>query len=235
VNNAFSNQVREGMDVYDVDGEKIGTIAESADGHLRVPSGFLGMGTEHRIPFHAISEVRGNEVHLSVSKDELDELKSDAEFDGTQVERTTTTASTSAEPPMREQTLELEQEELIAGKRQVQAGEVRLGKDVVSEQRTLEVPVMREEVTIERRPVERRPADQPIDASQTVVDVPLREEQVMVEKRPVVYEEVSVGKREVHDTERVSDTVRREEARIEHDGDADVVESDPGPGVRPRE
>jgi hypothetical protein len=40
----------------------------------------------------------------------------------------------------------------------------------------------------------------------------------------VVREEVSVRKREVQDTERVSETVRREEARIEGQGDARMSE-----------
>ena len=41
------------------------------------------------------------------------------------------------------------------------------------------------------------------------------EERVEVTKRPVVNEEIIVGKREVHDTETVSERVRREEADIE--------------------
>jgi hypothetical protein len=43
-----------------------------------------------------------------------------------------------------------------------------------------------------------------------------------VEKTPVVREEVTLKKRQVQDTERVSDTVRREEARVEQTGDAKV-------------
>jgi uncharacterized protein (TIGR02271 family) len=42
---------------------------------------------------------------------------------------------------------------------------------------------------------------------------------VQVEKKPVVNEETRVGKRQVQDTKRVSDTVRREELRTEQDGD----------------
>jgi hypothetical protein len=48
------------------------------------------------------------------------------------------------------------------------------------------------------------------------------EEEVRVEKKPVVREEVTLKKQQVQDTERVSDTVRREEARIERTGDAHV-------------
>jgi uncharacterized protein (TIGR02271 family) len=49
--------------------------------------------------------------------------------------------------------------------------------------------------------------------------VPLSEERVSVEKTPVVNEEVRVGKRQVQDTKRVTDTVRGEELRGEHEGD----------------
>lgn len=118
-------------------------------------------------------------------------------------------------------TVQLREEELRARTTPVQTGEVQVRKDVVAEQRTVDVPVTREEVVVERHPVEHRPADRPIAEGETI-EVPVREEQVTVEKRPVVYEEVEVGKREVRDTERVTDTVRREEAHVEREGDVEV-------------
>jgi stress response protein YsnF len=54
------------------------------------------------------------------------------------------------------------------------------------------------------------------------IRVPIMEEEVRVEKRPVVKEEVTLGKRKVTETERVDETVRREEARVETEGDAAV-------------
>ena len=131
-------------------------------------------------------------------------------------------ADTESEDVTDGRTLQLREEELRTRKTDVQTGEVRLGKDIVEEQRTLEVPVTREEVTIERRPVTPRPADRPIEDAGRTLEVPVREEQVDVEKTPVVYEEVGVGKREVTQTQQVSETVRREEARIERQGDVDV-------------
>ena len=67
----------------------------------------------------------------------------------------------------------------------------------------------------------RRPSDRPIGEGETI-EVPVREERVTAEKRPVVYEEVEVGKRAVQETERVSDTVRREVAEIETEGNVNV-------------
>ncbi|MDQ3810717.1 MAG: YsnF/AvaK domain-containing protein [Chloroflexota bacterium] len=127
----------------------------------------------------------------------------------------------SAEPSGGDR-LELREEELHARSRPVETGQVTIGKDVVEEQRTFEVPVTREEVYVERHPVDRRSSDQPISEGQRQVEVPVREEQVNVEKRPVVYEEVGVDKREVSETQQVSGTVRREEARIDREGDVDV-------------
>jgi uncharacterized protein (TIGR02271 family) len=118
-----------------------------------------------------------------------------------------------------EQTVQLREEELQARKQTVQTGEVSIGKEVVSEQRTLEVPVTRDEVFIERHPVEHRPSERPIDERAETLEVPVRQEKVSVEKRAVVYEEVEVGKQQVQETEQVSGTLRREEARIEREGD----------------
>ena len=101
------------------------------------------------------------------------------------------------------------------------AGEVRVRKEVVEEEKTIDVPVTREEVVIERHPASGRPVAGSIKEGEEI-RVPLTEEEVRVEKRPVVKEEISVGKRKVQETETVRDTVRREEARIEEKGAARV-------------
>jgi uncharacterized protein (TIGR02271 family) len=116
---------------------------------------------------------------------------------------------------------ELREEELRATKEQVKAGEVRVRKDVVTEEKTIDVPVTREEVVIERHPASGRPAAGGIKEGEEI-RVPLTEEEVRVEKRPVVKEEITVGKRSVQETETVRDTVRREEARIEESAGARV-------------
>src|SRR3569833_198876 len=111
--------------------------------------------------------------------------------------------------------MQLREEALRAQKQAVEAGRVQVNTDVVTEERTLDVPVTREEVTIERRPVDRQPSDTPIDDRGEHISVPIHEEQVTLEKRPVVYDEVEVGKRAVQETREVSGTVCREEARVE--------------------
>jgi uncharacterized protein (TIGR02271 family) len=119
------------------------------------------------------------------------------------------------------QRIELREEELRATKESIKAGEVRVRKEVIEEEKRIDVPVTREEVVIERHPVAGRTVSGNIKEGEEI-RIPLTEEEVRVEKRPVVKEEISVGKRKVHETETVRDTVRREEARIEETGGARV-------------
>lgn len=123
------------------------------------------------------------------------------------------------------QTVQLREEELSARKESREAGQVSLDKDVVTEHRSIDVPVKREEVYVERHPVDRRPSNEPIGAGERDITVTAHEEQVDVQKRPVVYEEVEVGKRTAQDTQRVEGEVRREEVRIDRDGDVNIADN----------
>jgi uncharacterized protein (TIGR02271 family) len=125
-------------------------------------------------------------------------------------------------------TVELKKEEVRPRKEQHEAGEVRLRKEVVTERKTMEVPVTREEVVIERKPA----APGTVRTTATIqpgeeIRVPLKEEHVRVEKTPVVTEQVTVKKRQVQETERVSADARREELRIEKQGDVRVEGTNP--------
>jgi len=114
-----------------------------------------------------------------------------------------------------DETMDLKAEKLVAEKDVVESGNVRLTKDVVTEQKSLEVPVAHEEPVIERHKVEAREAEGEVGEGE--VNVPLREERVYADKQPYVAEEVTVGKRTVEDTQRVSGEVSREEPRLESD------------------
>lgn len=116
--------------------------------------------------------------------------------------------------------LRLREERLNVSKDRAQAGEVELHKEVVSEQKTINVPVTHEEVVIERHAVtDGRVDNTPIGEGETI-RVPVSEEQVNVTKNTVVTGEVALGKRAAEETQQVTDTVRREEARIDQQGNS---------------
>jgi uncharacterized protein (TIGR02271 family) len=214
---SYYAQVHEGMEVLDTDGHKIGMCGEMQGNYFNVDAGFLGT-TEYYVPLSAITNISDNSIFLNVRKDQVETMGWDRRPEMT---GTATTGDT-------QRTVQLREEELQARKTPVETGSVHLGKDVVEEQRTMDVPVTHEEVYVERHPVARRPADQPISETETeTVRVPVTEERVEVDKQPIVYEEVGVGKRVTQETRAVSDTVRREELRMENEGDVEVRKDNP--------
>ena len=119
--------------------------------------------------------------------------------------------------------IQLREEQLNVGKETVQAGEVKVRKQVKTDHKRVEVPVEREEVVIERRPVNRRAKAGEI--REETVRVPVSEERVKVSKETVVTEEVNVGKKKVRDTKTVEDDLKREELVVESDGKAKVTQT----------
>jgi uncharacterized protein (TIGR02271 family) len=117
--------------------------------------------------------------------------------------------------------IQLRGELLRTYKERVQRGEVRLRKDVVSENKTVQVPVTREELVVERVPASGRTSTGEIGSDEEI-RVPLSEERVRTEKESVVTGEVRVGKRAVQNTETVSDNVRHEELRADKEGDVEI-------------
>lgn len=114
--------------------------------------------------------------------------------------------------------MRLHEEQLDISKTRQPAGEVNVRKDVIEEQKTINVPVNREEVVIEKKVMhDEGAASEPIGKNESI-HIPVTEERVEVHKRPVVAGEVDIHKREVQDTEQVTDTLKREEARLDQTG-----------------
>ncbi|MEU7474702.1 PRC and DUF2382 domain-containing protein [Lentzea sp. NPDC042327] len=106
------------------------------------------------------------------------------------------------------------EEHLEVGKRQVEAGRVRLVKHVVTEQRNVTVPVSHEEVRVVREPV-----DGPVkDAfEEEAAEVTLHREEPVVQKRAEAVERVRLEKDAVTEQRQVSGEVRKERVDVERD------------------
>ncbi|MXQ52050.1 YsnF/AvaK domain-containing protein [Salinicoccus hispanicus] len=116
-----------------------------------------------------------------------------------------------------EETMELREERLKFEKENVKTGEVGVDKHVETDHQEFDVPVERDEVTVERRPVDNeRPADDSafIEGDESI-RIPVNEERVNVDKESVVSEEVVVKKDKVQDKEHVSEDVRHEDVDID--------------------
>ncbi len=106
------------------------------------------------------------------------------------------------------------EEELRAGVREREAGGVNVRKRVRTDQEHLAVPKRREEVRVDRVPVEGRESSEP-KIKDGEVRVPVIEEEIVVEKRPVVKEEIRLRKEVVEEEEVVEEDVRKEEVDID--------------------
>jgi uncharacterized protein (TIGR02271 family) len=111
------------------------------------------------------------------------------------------------------------EEELRAGVREREAGQVNVKKSVRTEREMVRVPKRREEVDIERVPVdgEAREASTATvtDIGEDELVVQVFEEEVVVSKKIVLKEEIRIRKRVAWDEETVEVDLRKEEVEID--------------------
>ena len=108
--------------------------------------------------------------------------------------------------------IQRQEEELRAGVREREAGQVGVRKTVRTERERIAVPKKREEVSVDRVPVN---DGTPGEIGEGEVAMPVVEEEVVVDKRAVVKEEIRVKKDVVQDEEIVEEDVRKEEIDID--------------------
>ena len=107
-------------------------------------------------------------------------------------------------------------EHLNVGTERREAGQVRLRKHTYADTETVEVPVTREEVVVEREKIDPASPEAQRGGGDEDVVVTTHEDVPVVDKTATA-EKVTVDKNTVRDTERVSGTVQHED--IEVDGD----------------
>jgi len=215
-----SSDIITGAEVFGADGDKVGTVAAVYPGYIVVEKGFF-FPTDYYIPMSAVASADTDRVYLTLARDAA--LNSGWDAQPTDLETATYDTSLASRATDEEIRIPVMEEELIATVRPQEAGAVRIEKDVVTEQRTLDVPVTEERVRVERRVVDRPVSAAEADAfEETVIEVPLRSETVDVQKQARVTEEVVVTKEAVQHTEHVADTVRREEVVVDESAVTDA-------------
>ncbi len=222
------NEIVESYDyeikLHDADGDDIGNVVEVNPEFIvaQTTTGFLGLGEAklYFIPRDQVQREDEDDWYLGVDKDELESMQWAAAPSGsryadewaggqqTEIERSDRTR------------LRRYEEDVDVQKVSREAGEVVVNKRVVEEIKKIEVPVRREEVEIVRRPVtDSSSTEGSIAGDQAFsgesITVPVMAEEVEVRKvvRPV--EEIELTKTATEDTERVEETVRREEFDID--------------------
>lgn len=241
-------------DVVEQSGTKIGTLSclwsdESGEPlYLGVQTGWL-FGKTHVVPADSVelNEARRT-IRLPYTAEEIKEAPSydkNVELDETAqdaisayYESSSPSPTVSSEPPSQDRgegretgSVRLHEEELIVGKRQVEAGGVRLRKIVRTETVNQPVELKHEEIVIERVPGGgqgggSQPGDKAFQGEE--VYVPLRREEAVVQKESRVREEVRVSKKSQTERQTVSGEVRKEDVEIEEQGKSRLPGGQPG-------
>ena len=126
----------------------------------------------------------------------------------------------------------LVEERLSIGKREVEAGRLRVRVSVEEREERVPVTLAHDEVEIERVPKNLALSELPsVRLEGNVTIIPVVEEVVVVEKRLMLVEEIHVRRKTGNSTEEVAVTLRSEQAAIDRSGvSADArTDSDPNP------
>jgi uncharacterized protein (TIGR02271 family) len=103
--------------------------------------------------------------------------------------------------------------------------EATIIKEPVIETKTVEVPLIHEELIIERRPADEfKTTDQAIE-SKTEITIQLKNEELQVTKQPYVKEELVLKKKPVTETRTVTEQIRSEQVKVKGPDGKDIEES----------
>jgi uncharacterized protein (TIGR02271 family) len=116
--------------------------------------------------------------------------------------------------------LQLRKEQLEISKELVQTADVISHKEIITEEKTITVPVTREELVIERKDMKNSNSDEEYTE---IMRIPLTEEQLDVNKHTVKLEDVSIHTNQYEETEHIEEALKKEIGNIETSGNIKVV------------
>jgi len=218
----MSWEIREGMEVLAADGARLGRVVRSGEDTFVIEKGLL-LPRDFIARYEDISEVRGEQVRLRRTRDEMIPgplLK------GRERESVVPLGTFGAP---QELVVELAHEEAHPRTAVREVGQLRIHKVVRTEVRHFSIPVRREELVVERLPVTDEAHAQALEGAsvpggaapfeEVSFVIPLREERVEFTKSTHVWQEVRVSKKALEELRAVRTTVRRETAEVEERGE----------------
>ncbi len=230
--------IQHGWDVYGSDGEKVGDVAEVGSNYLLVQKG-LFFTKDYYVPTSAISSVEQDEVRLNLASSDIadqgwdappaDDVSTGTYTSGTvgTTETVGTTGTFAQADTTSARTLDtsdevaipIVEENLRVGTREVEGGGVRVTQRVEETPVREQVTLRDEDVSVERRTVDRAATDADFaNVREGVVEVRERDQEAVVDKQARIVEEVVVGKEVRERTETIEDTVRRTEVDVQELG-----------------
>jgi len=233
-----------GAEVYSAEGEKIGSVEEVLVDEQTGQPEWIGLGTGLFGTKRVLVPVQGAEptddgLRVPYSKDQVkqtpdfdaDRISQEQEAElyshyglqyshgpsdtGLPAGRSAAAEEGSSVSREDDASVTRSEEELQVGKRETEAGKLRVHKWTETEQVDVPVEVRREKARVTREPIDGTVSDQEIGDDS--MEVTLREEEPVVEKRAVAKERIGIEKDAETETQTVSDEVRKERVEIDDD------------------
>ncbi len=184
-----------------------GEVQEVSNGYVFVQKGIINKD-KFFIPQEKVESYDGDILRFGIS---LDEVKSTYQGE-TYPDSSPNPTDLSFKTTEREETtIPITEDKLDVTKR-VEENHATITKEPITETKTVEVPVIHEEVSIERRQPtgDRTYTDQKPVTSNEDIEIPLKREEVEVTKTPYVKEEVVIKKKPITETKEVTEDVTSE-------------------------
>ncbi len=237
-----------GQPVYDSTGDKIGNVEEIFYDEQTEKPEWIGIGTGFFGTKRVLVPVEGASVQddgltVPYAKDQVkdspdvdsDEISQELEQElysyyglGYSESRSDTglpegsagTVDRTADVGDADRDIVRSEEELRVGKREVDAGRVRLRKWVETEPVETDVELRRETAHVTRESIDEPVGDRELGDEE--IEVPLHAEEAVVQKQTVAKERISVDTDVETERQTVSDEVRKERVEVEGDVEGDV-------------
>lgn len=121
--------------------------------------------------------------------------------------------------------LKIRKEQLDLIKKRVRLEKVTLHKEVITEEKTIVVPVTHVELVIERKVFD---TDNPENLGRKLktIRIPINEERIEVVKHPTALEDIKIYKRQFQKVVHVNKTLKNEKVHVDIIGNAKVVDSE---------
>jgi len=118
--------------------------------------------------------------------------------------------------------LQLREEKLDISKNKVQTGNVNIYKEIIKTEKTIKVPILREELVIEKHVFNGKEADQT-----DIIRIPISEEHIQIIKNPVILENVDIYNKQFQDIKHIEAILKKEKLHIQTTRDAKVIDNQP--------
>ncbi|MDP8907083.1 MAG: YsnF/AvaK domain-containing protein [Thermoproteota archaeon] len=218
-------------------GVDLGEVYGVGDAYIITQKGLSDKKWYH-IPKSSAESFDGNVLRLKVNESDLLSFEK-TEDQETKDNSSSPTGNLSDVTQETETTVPLMGENLEVVKH-VSEDDIHITKEPIRETKTVEIELTREEISIERRPVQKdsyssltsmqsseqnpnaSPMDGPVE-TRTVISIPLKREEPVITKTPYVKEEIVVKKKPVSETKSITEDITYE--RVKYDNKDDGAEN----------